>query len=50
MECIAYIEPSKKIAESESFLLFPICKCQTNGLGRIRTVISVARFREESMM
>lgn len=48
--CIAYIDPSRNITESESFLLFRICICQTNGIGRMRMATSVARFREASIM
>ena len=50
LECRAYVKPSKNIAESESFLLFLICKCQTHGIGSIKTATSVAKFREASMM
>lgn len=50
LECIAYIEPSRNTTESESFLLFWICICQMNGMGRIKTATSVAKFTEASMM
>ncbi len=49
-ECIAYIEPSKNTAESESFLLFGICIHQMTGIGKIRTATSVPRFKEARMI
>lgn len=48
--CIAYNEPSRNTTESQSFLLFRICMCQTNGIGRIRMATSVARFKEASII